>query len=173
MDGRPVEAGKDPITISFDSRAAAMIRLHAGSVDRSHGSTASWIGLGMARAALAYLFVNAGMTVLSHPEGPAGPAARVTDKLKAVLPALDKVPTTAFVRLNAATHLLAGIGLLVRRATAPAALVLAGSLVPTSVAAFPFWALEEPQRAQARNEFTKNIGLMAGLVAIAATVPPR
>ena len=129
----------------------------------------SRVGRGAARLALGYLFIDAGQSVLSHPEGPAVPAARVTDKIKEVVPALESVPTTTFVRLNAVTHLVGGVALLVPALTAPAALILAASLVPTSIAGFPFWTMDGPQRMHAKNDFTKNVGLMAGLVAIAAT----
>lgn len=132
-------------------------------------AVASVLGRGVARVALGYLFIDAGRTVLAHPDGPAVPAARVTDKIREVVPALESVPTTTFVRLNAVTHLVGGIGLLIPPLTAPAALVLAASLVPTSIAGFPFWTMDGPQRMHAKNDFTKNVGLMAGLVAIAAT----
>jgi putative oxidoreductase len=134
----------------------------------------SKLGAGVARLALAYLFVDAGRNVFTHPDGPANPAARVTDRIKRAVPGLDGVPTTTFVRLNAVTHAVGGVGLLSRRTAAPAALVLAASLVPTSVAAFPFWSMDEgPQRTHARNDFTKNVGLMAGLVAIAASASTK
>ena len=55
------------------------------------------LGNGLARVALAYLFIEAGRTVLAHPEGPAVPR-RVTDKIKEIVPALESVPTTTFVR---------------------------------------------------------------------------
>ena len=131
------------------------------------------LGGGLARVALAYLFIDAGRTVLAHPDGPAVPAARVTDKIKAVVPALESVPTTTFVRLNAVTHLVGGIALLVSPMTAPAALMLAASLVPTSIAGFPFWTMDGPRRMHAKNDFAKNVGLMAGLVAIAASTSRR
>ena len=133
----------------------------------------SRLGRGAARVALGYLFIDAGRTVLSHPEGPAVPAARVTDKIKEVVPALESVPTTTFVRLNAVTHFVGGVALLIPPLTAPAALVLAASLVPTSIAGFPFWTMDGQQRMHAKNDFTKNVGLMAGLVAIAATSQRR
>ena len=89
------------------------------------------------------------------------------------MPALESVPTTTFVRLNAVTHLVGGVALLVPPLTTPAALVLAASLVPTSIAGFPFWTMDGPQRMHAKNDFTKNVGLMAGLVAIAAGTARR
>ncbi len=135
---------------------------------------ASRVGQGIARLAFAYLFVDAGRTVFAHPEGPAGPAARVTDRIKQSVPGLAHFPTTTFVRINAATHAVAGAALLSSRTSRPAALVLAASLLPTSIAAFPFWTMPEgPQRMHARNDFTKNVGLMAGLLAIAAATTTK
>jgi uncharacterized membrane protein YphA (DoxX/SURF4 family) len=50
-------------------------------------------------------------------------------------------------------------------ATRPAALLLAGSLVPTTLAGHAFWDIQDPQqRAMQRVQFMKNLGLMGGLL---------
>lgn len=134
---------------------------------RPRGLTTA-VGSIAVRAGLAYLFVDAGRKVFGRPEGAAVAAARVTDRIKRVAPMLGQVPTTTFVRLNAVTHVVAGAGLLVRRVAPVSAMALAVSLVPTSVAAFPFWSVsEQPQRTHAKNDFTKNLGLIAGLLGAA------
>ena len=46
-----------------------------------------------------------------------------------------------------------------------ASTILAGSLVPTTVAAHPFWKESDPQkRAQQKIQFLKNLGLLGGLL---------
>lgn len=76
-------------------------------------------------------------------------------------------PRTA-VRLNGWTMVGAGTALATGILPRLAALVLAGSLVPTTLAGHPYWRESDPQaRAQGRIHFLKNLSMMGGLLYIA------
>lgn len=48
-----------------------------------------------------------------------------------------------------------------------AAAVLAGSLVPTTLAGHPYWRVEDPaMRRQQRTHFFKNVGLFGGALLV-------
>jgi uncharacterized membrane protein YphA (DoxX/SURF4 family) len=55
-----------------------------------------------------------------------------------------------------------------------AAGVLAGTIVPTTLAGHPYWELEDPAaRRQQRIHFFKNLGLLGGALLVCAEQPPR
>lgn len=117
---------------------------------------------------LAAIFVIQGWAAFRDPAKLAEKAQPVTDKLaprlKAVHPSL---PTDAetLVRVNGAAQVAGGILLATGHATTPAALLLAGSLVPTTLAGHAFWEIDDPaQRSQQRINFLKNLGLAGGLL---------
>jgi uncharacterized membrane protein YphA (DoxX/SURF4 family) len=121
-----------------------------------------------ARSMLAAIFVIQGWAAFRGPAKLADKARPLTDRLeptwKAVHPSL---PTDAetLVRVNGAAQVAGGILLATGQATTPAALVLAGSLVPTTRAGHAFWEIEDPaQRNQQRINFLKNLGLIGGLL---------
>ncbi|MEV8514916.1 DoxX family protein [Dactylosporangium sp. NPDC051484] len=117
---------------------------------------------------LAAIFVIQGWAAFRAPEKLAEPARPVTDRLEPAIKALHpSLPTDAetLVRVNGAAQMIGGILLATGRAPRPAALLLAGSLVPTTLAGHPFWSIEEPQqRAAQRIQFLKNLGLAGGLL---------
>lgn len=121
------------------------------------------------RAALAWVFLRAGADVLAHPERPATTAgpflARLRDRSPVTLPAGDVsvIRANAAVQVGAAALLAAGV------AVRPAAAVLAGSLVPTTVAGHAFWAVDDPTlRPNQRNHFNKNLAIVGALTMVAA-----
>ncbi len=108
----------------------------------------------LARPMLASMFVAGGVEALRRP-GPRVEAVRA-----AGLSSPEKL-----VRANAATQLLTGLALASNRAPRLSALVLAGSLVPTTYVGHPFWAeKDKAERAQQRVQFLKNLGLLGGLL---------
>ncbi|MFF5231145.1 DoxX family protein [Dactylosporangium sp. NPDC000521] len=117
---------------------------------------------------LAAIFVIQGWAALRAPAKLADTARPVTDRLEPALKAVHpSLPTDAetLVRVNGAAQVAGGILLATGRATTPAALVLAGSLVPTTLAGHAFWEVEDPvQRNQQRINFLKNLGLVGGLL---------
>ncbi|WP_425826320.1 hypothetical protein [Streptomyces fractus] len=126
------------------------------------------VGRVASRLALAAVFVSGGRHVWRHPDGPAQAAGPLLQRLRASTPLLDRVTDRQLVRLNAAVHVAAGAGLATGRASGVCATALVGSLVPTTLAAFPFWKQPEgPGRAKQKGEFLKNVALAGGLLATA------
>jgi uncharacterized membrane protein YphA (DoxX/SURF4 family) len=129
-----------------------------------------------ARALLAGIFVTSGAKALTNPD-PLVPAAQpITDRIGPALARIDKrVPTDArsLVQLNGAVHFVGGIVLMtgLRR---PAAVALAASLVPTTLAGHRFWEHDdEQQRAHHQTQFLKNLALLGGLLLAAVDTGGR
>ncbi|GAA2216959.1 DoxX family protein [Micromonospora olivasterospora] len=131
----------------------------------------------LARVMLSGIFVVSGARNLQNP-GRLVPAAKpVTDRLTPLIQqVVPSLPTDAekLIRVNAATHVVGGLLLASGRCTRAAALVLAGTLIPTTAAAHPFWSNDDPaQRAQNQVHFLKNLGLFGGLLLAAADTGGR
>jgi uncharacterized membrane protein YphA (DoxX/SURF4 family) len=116
---------------------------------------------------LASVFVASGARALANPD-PLVPIAKpLTDRLAPTLRRIHrKIPTDtrALVQVNAAVELVAGLALATpwRR---PAAAMLAGSLIPTTLAGHRFWEHEDPAQRRAQQvQFMKNLGLLGGLL---------
>ncbi len=78
------------------------------------------------------------------------------------------------VRANAALMLVAGLGLGTGRLPRLSALLLAGSLVPTTVVGHPFWSEKDRAvRTQQQTHFLKNLGLLGGLLMTVADTGGR
>jgi len=117
---------------------------------------------------LAAIFVVQGLAAFRQPAKLADRARPVTDRLEPTIRALHpSLPTDAetLVRVNGAAQVAGGVLLATGHATTPAALLLAGSLVPTTLAGHAFWDIEDPaQRNLQRVQFLKNVGLFGGLL---------
>jgi len=71
----------------------------------------------------------------------------------------------AIVRANAAVQVAGGIALAAGIAPRLAAAGLAASLVPTTVGGHAFWTRDDlAQRANQRNHFNKNLGLLTVII---------
>ncbi|HWM04500.1 MAG TPA: DoxX family membrane protein [Actinophytocola sp.] len=123
----------------------------------------------IARPMLAAVFVSGGIDSLRNPKPPMQAAEPVLDKtvgqMKDKLP--DNVPTDpeSLVKLDAAVKIAAGVTLGLGWFPRLSALLLAGSLIPTTAAAHRFWEIEDPQeRAAQQIHFLKNLGLLGGLL---------
>jgi uncharacterized membrane protein YphA (DoxX/SURF4 family) len=82
-------------------------------------------------------------------------------RTKVPLPADDEM----VVRANAAVQVVAGAALALGRAPRLSALVLAGSLVPTTLAGHAYWTIEDPAaRKMQRIQFHKNMAMIGGLL---------
>jgi putative oxidoreductase len=69
------------------------------------------------------------------------------------------------VRGNGAVQVLGGSLLMLGKAQRLSALALVGSLVPTTMAGHPFWAIDDPAaRKQQRIQFQKNMAMLGGLL---------
>jgi putative oxidoreductase len=109
------------------------------------------------RVALAAMFITGGADAMLEP----GP--RTTKAAELGVP-LD--PELA-VRVNGAAMLAAGIALALGLWPRLAAGVLAGTLVPTTLAGHPYWRLDDPAaRRQQRTHFYKNVGLFGGALLV-------
>ncbi|WP_182311328.1 DoxX family protein [Streptomyces sp. SCUT-3] len=118
----------------------------------------------LARPLLASMFVYGGINSLKHPEMMAPAAKRVIDPLAANVSLVPSDPEQA-VRINGAVHVVAGGLLALGRFPRLSALVLAGTLVPTTLAGHRFWEAEDPQeRAQQQIHFFKNLSMLGGLL---------
>ena len=127
---------------------------------------------------LASTFVVGATRALKDPESQAVRAKPVTDRIVPVLqraaPGLP-VPSNpaTWVRINGVVQIV-GAGLLASgRFPRLAATVLAGSLVPTTVAGHPFWKESDPRaRAAQRIHFFKNVSTTGGLLMVALDRTP-
>jgi len=112
---------------------------------------------------LASAFVGGGVDTLRDPE-PRGKASEsVTTKLSGAFGLPDN--PEVFVKVNAGVQVGAGLLLAMGKFRRLSALMLIGSVVPTTWASHRFWEHEDPeQRAQQRMQFLKNLGLLGGLI---------
>ncbi len=113
---------------------------------------------------LASIFVVQGLHNLQNPEGVSALAEPVVKPLRERIPAMPAEAEHA-VQLNGAVQAAAGtmlgLGVLPRLA----ALVMAGTLVPATLAGHRFWEFQDPQeRARQRIHFLKNVTMMGGLL---------
>ncbi len=123
----------------------------------------------IARPLLAAAFVSGGIESLRNPKPRIQAAEPLVDKavdqVKDKLP--DQIPTDAesLVKIDAAVKIGAGLALALGKFPRLAALLLAGTIVPTTAAAHRFWECEDPQeRAAQQVHFFKNLGLLGGLM---------
>jgi uncharacterized membrane protein YphA (DoxX/SURF4 family) len=71
------------------------------------------------------------------------------------------------VRINGAAQVVAGATLALGWFPRLSALVLAGSLVPTTVAGHRFWEEDDPKaKSQQTIHFLKNLGILGGLLMV-------
>jgi putative oxidoreductase len=116
------------------------------------------------RVALAAMFITGGADAMFDP----GPR---TAKAEEVGVPLD--PELA-VRANGAAMLVAGTALALGVWPRLAAGVLAGTIVPTTLAGHPYWEIDDPAaRRQQRAHFFKNLGLLGGALLVCAERPAR
>ncbi|HEY1319156.1 MAG TPA: DoxX family membrane protein [Streptosporangiaceae bacterium] len=96
------------------------------------------------------------------------PGARV-EQAGPVLAAIRKVvplpDDELVVRANAAVQVACGTMLALGRAQRLSALLLAGSLIPTTLAGHSYWTIEDPAaRKIQRIQFHKNLAMIGGLL---------
>ncbi|MFL6131031.1 MAG: DoxX family protein [Mycobacteriales bacterium] len=117
-----------------------------------------------ARAALAASFISGGLDQLRNPQPKAGPAFPIAKPIADRVPQLPNDPES-LVKIDGAIKVVGGVGLIFGPFARPAALLLAGSLVPTTLAGHRFWETTDPdQKVSDRVEFFKNVSLLGGLL---------
>jgi uncharacterized membrane protein YphA (DoxX/SURF4 family) len=127
----------------------------------------------LARPLLSSIFIVQGAKTVRTPDPLVPRAQPVTDRLvplvKRVAPKKvgDRIPdsTRTLVRLNGAAQVLGGVALATGNGRRLGALVLAGSLVPTTLAGHAFWQETDPAaRANHKIHFMKNVSVLGGLL---------
>ena len=117
-----------------------------------------------ARSMLASQFIILGADTLRNPAPRAEVAKPVIEQLRGVIPALPD-NDNAVVRLDGAINVVFGTSLLLGKFQRISALILAGSLLPTTFGGHRFWEQEDP--ASKKNQqihFQKNIAALGGLL---------
>ncbi len=118
----------------------------------------------IARPLLASIFVVGGWDALWNPAGKAKKAEPVTEPLSDSV-GVDQLNAETLVRINGAVQIAGGVLLAAGKYRRIAALVLIGSIVPTTYAGHRFWEESDPTtRAQQKIHFLKNLGLLGGLI---------
>lgn len=122
---------------------------------------------------LASVFIVQGFDTLRRPD-------RVVKKAEPVVrPIADRVSfvpddTEQAVRLNGAIQVVAGSLLAIGWLPRASALVIAGTLVPTTAAGHRFWeSTDDQERAQQRIHFLKNVTMFGGLLIAAGDTAGR
>jgi putative oxidoreductase len=119
------------------------------------------------------MFVTGGLDSLSHPGGKVAAADSVAPPIAAKLPYLPE-DTEQLVRINGAVQVGAGLMLALGRFPRLSSALLAGSLVPTTLAGHRFWEeQDETKRAQQRIHFFKNLSMLGGLMLAAVDTEGR
>lgn len=127
----------------------------------------------LARPLLAGIFVSGGIDALRNPASKAKVAA---DPISGAADKLNVEPPEPELLVKVNGGAMVGAGLLLGLGKMPrlASLVLAGSLVPTTLAGHRFWEEDDPQRkAQQQIHFMKNLGLLGGLILAAVDTEGR
>lgn len=127
----------------------------------------------LARPLLSTIFVVQGAKALRDPEPHVAKAQPVADRfvplIQKVAPAQlgDRIPesTANLVRLNGAAQVIGGLALATGKGRRLGAVLLAGSLVPTTLAGHSFWQeTDKAAKAAQKVQFMKNLGIMGGLL---------
>jgi uncharacterized membrane protein YphA (DoxX/SURF4 family) len=134
------------------------------------------------RTMLASYFVAAGIKAIRDPESLVPAAEPLVDR---VVPLVKEytpeqvsgyVPenTVTLVRINGIAQVTGGLALATGRGRRLGALLLAGSLIPSTIAKHPFWTVQDPEaRAQDRSHFLKNVSLLGGVLLAAQDTEGR
>ena len=127
----------------------------------------------IARPMLASIFAIQGLDTLRNPGRVAAAAEPVVGPLRERVPVLPE-STEQAVRINGAVQLAGGTLLAIGWVPRLAALAIAGTLVPTTLAGHRFWEADEPQtRKQQRIQFLKNLSMLGGLLIAAVDTGGR
>src|SRR5829696_8918643 len=126
-----------------------------------------------ARTMLASYFIVNGVKTVRNPD-PLVPAAepvadRVVPLVKKYAPqqVATAIPedTANLVRANGAAQIVGGLALASGKGRRAGALLLAGALIPSTLARHPFWTRTDPEeKALDRSQFLKNVSLLGGVL---------
>ena len=118
----------------------------------------------LARSALGALFISGGIDAMRNPSGRAKLAAPITEKAREVVDFLPE-DNEQLVQINGGVHVVAGGLLVLGKFPRLSALVLAGSLIPTTLGGHRFWEAEDATvRKNQQTHFLKNLAILGGLL---------
>ncbi|HEY1446526.1 MAG TPA: DoxX family protein [Acidimicrobiales bacterium] len=121
----------------------------------------------VASSLLASIFIRGGLDAAMNPEGKVKKAEKVTGPIAQRVTVMPD-DTETLVRVNGVTQVVAGATLSLGIFRRLSAVVLAGTLIPTTLAGHRFWEeLDEDARNQQITQFAKNLGLLGGLLLVA------
>lgn len=116
---------------------------------------------------IASIFITGGFDAAIDPEGKVKKAEKVTGPIAQRVTALPD-DTETLVRLNGVTQVIAGTALSLGLLRRLSAVVLIGTLIPTTLAGHRFWEeLDDDARNMQITQFAKNLGLLGGLLLVA------
>ena len=122
----------------------------------------------LARPLLAAAFIKGGIDPLLTPEPRIKAAAPKVAQAQNLVG--DKLPPQAptepeqLVRIDAGVKIGAGVLLALGKFPRIASLLLAGSVIPTTITAHAFWEYDGEDRVAQQQHFLKNLGLLGGLI---------
>jgi uncharacterized membrane protein YphA (DoxX/SURF4 family) len=124
----------------------------------------------IARPMISAVFVYGGLDSLRHPRDKV-PAA---EDVLAPVTDITGIDPARLVMINGAIQVGAGVALAVGFLPRPAAIALAASLVPTTLAGHRFWEHgDQKERAGHTIHFLKNVAMLGGLVLAATSTGGR
>jgi uncharacterized membrane protein YphA (DoxX/SURF4 family) len=135
-----------------------------------------------ARTMLASYFIASGVKALRDPDALVPDAEPVTDKVVPLVKEYAPEQVASFVpedartlvRLHGATQLVGGLALASGKGRRLGALLLAYSLIPSTVAKHPFWSRTDPaERAHDQHQVLKNVSLLGGVLLAAGDTEGR
>ena len=116
----------------------------------------------VARPMLASMFLYGGTMALRNAPALAPKAQPIADRVQKVMPAADAVTLT---RVNAAVHVVAGLGVATGRFPRLSALALAATMPATTTTGHQFWNETDPDvRRNQTIHFMKNLSMTGGLL---------
>jgi putative oxidoreductase len=123
----------------------------------------------IARPLLATPFIYGGISTLRKPQDRVPGARPVVEKLTEAadkqLPVQLPTDVEQYVKLNAGIQVGAGTLLALGRFPRLSSLLLAGSVVPTTLAGHRFWEEQDPKvQFEKIAHFVKNVGMLGGLL---------
>lgn len=130
-----------------------------------------------ARPMLASYFIVSGFKAVKNPEplvaGAAPVAERLVPLVKRAAPdsVSGRIPTetATLVRINGALQLGGGLALATGKGRRLGAVLLAASLIPSTISRHPFWTRDTPEaKAEDRAHFLKNVSLLGGVLLASA-----
>jgi putative oxidoreductase len=117
----------------------------------------------IARPLLASIFIYGGIDAYRNPESKAPKADKVVGGLPTMVPGIST--TADLVRIDGAAKVIGGVALGIGVFPRLAALGLAASLVPTTLAGHPFWEETDPAARRAQQlQVAKNASILGGVL---------